>query len=147
VTTSRHVSVRLPPELRDRVADAAKGRRVSESRFIRDALEAYLRGRHDYAYILEEIRSIRGTVDRIAQDQRSHIEANATFVKTYFGHTPEITKAESKAAFENAQRRFEGYMEAVAQRLSYGKPFVELLAHRLGDPTELAGGAEEGPET
>jgi hypothetical protein len=64
---------------------------------------------------------------RASRDNHILAEAFATFVHTWYAYTPELPDEAKGRAQRQAARRFEVFVQRVADRLGNGRPFLDDL--------------------
>jgi predicted transcriptional regulator len=122
---------RLPPDLMRRLADYAARKRVSQAIVVEAALESYLSP--DGAERLEAALARR--LDRLSRANERlerHVtignEALALFVRFWLTSTPPLPDAMQSAASTKGKERYDGFIEALARRLTEGRLLSDDLA-------------------
>ena len=123
-------TIRLPPELADRLSDYATRKRVPRVLVVETALDSYLSP--DGADRLEAALARR--LDRMAR-QLERLERHVTisnetlalFVRFWLTHTPPLPDTAQVAAQSKGRERYDGFIEAVGRRLARGKTLADEI--------------------
>ena len=129
MSTSRIQSY-ITPALRQTLSKTAKERRISESKIVAKALQRLFNQEEDDTMV----QVITRRLDRqsreakyLKRDIELLTETLSMFIKVYLSSTPEIPDEHKPAASRSGNLRYKKLIDAVANRLSQGKLFIDEL--------------------
>lgn len=120
----------LPPALRRTLSKTAKERHISESKIISKALQRFFNLESDDNMVQVLTRRLdRQTTELkyLKQDIALLTETLSMFIRVYLSSTPEVPDEHKSAASRSGNVRYKKLVEAVANRLSQGKLFIDEL--------------------
>lgn len=133
MNTSRIQSY-LSPSLRHTLSKVAQERRVSESKVVSKALQRFFNQEDDDNMVQVLTRRLdrqSKEMKYLKRDIELLTETLSMYIKVYLANTPEIPEAHKAAASRSGQLRYKKLIEAVANRISQGKLFMEELPKEL----------------
>ena len=145
----RHrMNVYLPPEVLQQIADLASRRRLSQSAIVEAAVTSFLSpdgaDRREAAFARRLDRLTR-QVQRLERNAGITMETLAMFVRFYLTVTPPLPPGAQASAQAKGQKRYEGFVEALGQRLQKGQSFLNEIPEDVGnDPSRVARDDESG---
>ena len=145
----RHrMNVYLPPELLQQIADLASRRRLSQSAIVEAAVTSFLSpdgaDRREAAFARRLDRLTR-QVQRLERNAGITMETLAMFVRFFLTVTPPLPPDAQASAQAKGQKRYEGFVEALGQRLQKGQSFLNEIPEDVGnDPSRGARDDESG---
>lgn len=119
---------RVPLELARRLKAHATATATTESAIMERALEQYLDGTSDQTALMRRLDRIERQYVRARRDMHILAESFATFVNLWYAYTPELPDEARARARRSAARRYEHFLQLVAERLGRGRPFIDDLA-------------------
>jgi hypothetical protein len=120
-----HPRVSLKLARRLKAFCAAKA--TTETAVTEAALAQYLDQTSDHTVLMRRLDAISRQLTRASRDNNMLAEAFATFVHIWYAYTPELPDEAKGRAQRQAARRFEVFVQRVAQRLGNGRPFLDDL--------------------
>jgi hypothetical protein len=124
------MNVYLPPELLQQIADLASRRRLSQSAIVEVAVTSFLSpdgaDRREAAFARRLDRLTR-QVQRLERNAGITMETLAMFVRFYLTVTPPLPPGAQASAQAKGQKRYEGFVEALGQRLQKGQSFLNEI--------------------
>lgn len=129
----RHrMNVYLPPELLQQIAELAARRKLSQSAIVEAAVTSFLSpdgaDRREAAFARRLDRLTR-QVQRLERNTGITLETMAMFVRFFLTVTPPLpVDAQAKG-----QQRYEGFVEALGQRLQKGLSFLNEIPEDVED--------------
>jgi len=137
----------LSPTLHKRFKRYCKAHGHSESSVTEAALLEYLDETKDMTLLLRRLDRQQRMIGQLQRDFNVLSEAFGVYVQLYFAHTPEVETHSKEAAKHQGLKRYNQFVDYVAQQYSGGHRFINDLAEDVADPSELAAiVAEESAE-
>src|SRR4051812_20187655 len=134
----RKVSLRLRPQLFERLEAAAGNRASTKTAVIEAALNHFLAlepQRNDDVNALRQFELIGQKLERIERDLSLVNETVALHVRYHLTMAPPMPQAQQRAACILGLERFEAFAAQVAMRVGLGTPLMRETIDRLGAPT------------
>jgi hypothetical protein len=133
----RHrMNVYLPPEVLQQIADLASRRRLSQSAIVEAAVTSFLSpdgaDRREAAFARRLDRLTR-QVQRLERNAGITMETLAMFVRFFLTVTPPLPPDAHASAQAKGQKRYEGFVEALGQRLQKGQSFLKEIPEDVGN--------------
>ena len=127
----RHrMNVYFPPELLKQIADLADRKKLSRSAIVEAAVASFLSpdgtDRRDAAFARRLDRLSR-QVQRLERNLGIAIETLALFVRFWLTITPPLSADAQAAAQLKGRQRYEGFVEALGQRLQKGQSLLHEI--------------------
>ena len=127
----RHrMNVYLPPELLQQIADLATRKKLSQSAIVEAAVTSFLSpdgsDRREAAFARRLDRLSR-QVQRLERNVGIAIETLALFVRFWLTITPPLPPEAQAAAQLKGRQRYEGFVEALGQRLQKGQSLLHEI--------------------
>src|SRR5215470_10403825 len=144
----RHrMNVYVPPELLKQIADLADRKKLSRSAIVEAAVASFLSpdgaDRREAAFARRLDRLSR-QLQRLERNLGIAIETLALFVRFWLTITPPLAPDAQAAAQVKGRQRYEGFVEALGQRLQKG----QSLLHEIPEDVDNHGPpAADGPES
>lgn len=129
------LNVRISPELLAKVDAAASSPRVTKAEVVERALTEHFDPARDADRFLSLHRLLdreHRQLKRMDHVHRVGMEMFATFVRSYFAVTPPLPQSERADAIALAGRRFEGFLDTVAQNVREGGAVETVLQDVTG---------------
>jgi DNA-binding transcriptional MocR family regulator len=143
----RHrMNVYFPPELLKQIADLADRKKLSRSAIVEAAVASFLSpdgaDRREAAFARRLDRLSR-QVQRLERNLGIAIETLALFVRFWLTITPPLSPDADRAAQLKGRQRYEGFVEALGQRLQKGQSLLREIPEDVDDHSPAAA---DGPE-
>ena len=127
----RHrMNIYLPPELLKQIADLADRKKLSRSAIVEAAVASFLSpdgaDRREAAFARRLDRLSR-QVQRLERNLAIAIETLALFVRFWLTITPPLPADAHAAAQLKGRQRYEGFVEALGQRLQKGQSLLHEI--------------------
>jgi hypothetical protein len=127
----RHrMNVYFPPELLKQIADLADRKKLSRSAIVEAAVASFLSpdgvDRREAAFARRLDRLSR-QVQRLERNLGIAIETLALFVRFWLTITPQLPADAQGAAQLKGRQRYEGFVEALGQRLQKGQSLLREI--------------------
>ena len=136
---SARVWTQLSATLRDRLSSYCAASNVTERAVFEAALEQYISGASDMTLILRRIDRLGRAADRVHRDVELLSATFAVFVRLWFAHTPSLREEAKPAARQDAESRYQQFVNYVAQEFTGGHRFLDDLPREaVADDSELA---------
>jgi predicted DNA-binding protein len=123
---------RVPLELARRLKSHATATATTESAITERAIEQYLDGTSDHTALMRRLDRIERQYVRSRRDTHILAESFAAFVQLWYAYTPELPEDARDRARRSSARRYEQFLQLVAERLGHGRPFLDDLAKDFG---------------
>jgi len=124
------MKVYLPPDLLQEVTDLAARKKLSQSAIIEAAVMSFLSpdgdDRREAAFTRRLDRLIR-QIQRLERNTGVTLEMLAQLVRFLLTITPQLPPETQAAAQAKGQQRFEGFLEALGQRLQKGQSVLNEI--------------------
>jgi hypothetical protein len=145
----RHrINVYLPPEILQQVADFASRKKLSQSAIVEAAIISFLspdgEDRREAAFTRRLDRLTR-QVQRLERNTGVTMEMLAMFVRAWLNVTPPLPPDVQASAHAKAQKRYEGFVEALGKRMQKGQSFLHEIPEDIGSSEPLHGASGEAP--
>jgi hypothetical protein len=141
------MNVYMPPELLQQIADLASRRRLSQSAIVEAAVTSFLSpdgaDRREAAFARRLDRLTR-QVQRLERNAGITMETLAMFVRFFLTVTPPLPPDAQASAQAKGQKRYEGFVETLGQRLQKGQSFLNEIPEDVDGPSRGARGGEPG---
>ena len=126
----QRMNVYLPPEILEQVTDLASRKKLSQSAIIQAAVMSFLSpdgaDRREAAFTRRLDRLTRQVL-RLERNTGITMETLAFFVRFLLTITPQLPPEAQASAQAKGQQRYEGFVEALAQRLQKGHSFLNEI--------------------
>lgn len=123
---------RVPLDLARRLKSYAASTATTESAIMERALAQYLDGTSDHTALMRRLDRIERQYVRARRDTHILAESLASFVQLWYAYTPELPEEARARARRSSARRYEHFLQLVAERLGRGRPFLDDLAKDFG---------------
>jgi hypothetical protein len=111
---------------------------IAEREVFEAALQQYLDGADDLSLVLRRLDRLGRAGARTHRDLELLSETFAVFMRIWFAHTPGLDENEKPAAREDAEGRYQQFVEHIAGRFMGGHRFLDDLPREaLVDDGEL----------
>src|SRR5262249_18855576 len=153
----RHrMNIYLPPELLKEIADLADRKKLSRSAIVEAAVASFLSpdgvDRREAAFTRRLDRLSR-QVQRLERNLGIAVETLALFVRFWLTVTPQLPMDAQAAAQLKGRQRYEGFVEALGQRLQKGRSLLHEIPEDVDNqsrrpvdrPESEPSGQPEGP--
>jgi predicted DNA-binding protein len=132
------------PEIAHRLAAYCGAKGVTESAAVQAAIEQYLdAGEKDNALILRRLDQLCRPSARHQRDLEVASEAFALFVRDWYGHARQLTPEERDAGLRLAGKRYQAFLDALADILS--RPSPRLVSDAVRNPPPTGTGIDVAP--
>jgi hypothetical protein len=134
----RKISVRLRPQLFERLQAAAESQASTKTAVIEAALDRFLAlepQRNDDTNVLRQFELMGQKLERIERDLSLVNETVALHARYHLIMAPPMPQAQQRAACILGLDRFEAFAAQVAMRVGLGTPLMRETIDRLGAPT------------
>src|SRR5262245_46686087 len=134
----RKVSLRLRPQLFERLEAAAGNRASTKTAVIEAALDHFLSlesHRNEDTQVLRQFELMGQKLERIEHDLSLVNETVALHARYHLTMAPPMPQAQQRAACILGLERFESFAAQVAMRVGLGAPLMRETIDRLGAPT------------
>jgi predicted transcriptional regulator len=134
----RKVSLRLRPQLFERLEAAAGDRASTKTAVIEAALDHFLAldpHRNDDTKVLRQFEMMGQKLERIERDLSLVNETVALHARYHLTMAPPMPQAQQRAACILGLERFEVFAAQVSMRVGLGTPLMRETIDRLGAPT------------
>ena len=134
----RKVSLRLRPQLFQRLDAAAQSQNLTKTAVVEDALERFLSLKpecNEETKVLRQFELMGQKLERIERDLSLVNETVALHVRYHLTMAPPMPQAQQRAACILGLERFEAFAAQVAMRVGLGTPLMRETIDRLGAPT------------
>jgi predicted transcriptional regulator len=134
----RKVSLRLRPQLFERLEAAVENRASTKTAVIEAALDHFLAlepQRNDDTKVLRQFELMGQKLERIERDLSLVNETVALHARYHLTMAPPMPHAQQRAACILGLERFEAFAAQVAMRVGLGTPLMRETIDRLGAPT------------
>jgi hypothetical protein len=139
------MNVYLPPDILQQVTDLASRKKLSQSAIIEAAVMSFLSpdgaDRREAAFTRRLDRLIR-QIQRLERNTGVTMETLAVFVRFLLTITPTLPPDAKAAAQAKGQQRYEGFVEALGQRLQKGQSFLNEIPEDV--EKKQAGARDDG---
>jgi hypothetical protein len=144
----RHrMNVYFPPELIKQIADLADRKKLSRSAIVEAAVASFLSpdgaDRREAAFARRLDRLSR-QVQRLERNLGIGIETLALFVRFWLTITPPLPPDAQAAAQLKSRQRYEGFVEALGQRLQKGQSLLHEIPEDVDHHASPAADTPEG---
>lgn len=139
---SKH-TFRLPPDLADRLADYARRKRVTQAQVVETALNSFLSpdgSERMEAAFSRRIDKVMRQLDKLDYRVELNSEALALFVRFWLTSNPALPDAARAAAQAQGKERFEGFVEALARHMEFGRKLNDAVERSDGEGRNQAAG-------
>jgi hypothetical protein len=139
---SKH-TFRLPPDLADRLADYARRKRVTQAQVVETALNSFLSpdgSERMEAAFSRRIDKVMRQLDKLDYRAELNSEALALFVRFWLTSNPALPDAARAAAQAQGKERFEGFVEALARHMEFGRKLNDAVERSDGEGRNQAAG-------
>jgi hypothetical protein len=138
----RHrMNVYFPPELLKQIADLADRKKLSRSAIVEAAVASFLSpdgaDRREAAFTRRLDRLSR-QAQRLERNLGIAIEAFALFVRFWLTITPPLPTDAQAAAQLKGRQRYEGFVEALGQRLQKGQSLLHEIPEDVDNQSRRA---------
>jgi hypothetical protein len=138
----RHrMNVYFPPELLKQIADLADRKKLSRSAIVEAAVASFLSpdgaDRREAAFARRLDRLSR-QVQRLERNLGIAIETLALFVRFWLTITPPLSADAQGAAQVKGRQRYEGFVEALGQRLQKGQSLLREIPEDVDSQSRRA---------
>ena len=133
----RKVSVRLSPQLFERLQAAAESQASTKTAIIEAALDRSLSAKpqcNDQAKLVRRFESMGHQLEQIERDLRLINETVTLHARYHLTVMPPMPQARQRAACILGLERFEAFAAQVAMRVGLGTPLMRETIDRLGAP-------------
>jgi predicted transcriptional regulator len=134
----RKVSLRLRPQLFQRLEAAAQSQNLTKTAVVEAALERFLSLKpqcNEETKVLRRFELMGQTLERIERDLSLVNETVALHARYHLTMAPPMPQAQQRAACILGLERFEVFAAQVAMRVGLGTPLMRETIDRLGAPT------------
>jgi hypothetical protein len=134
----RKVSLRLRPQLFQRLEAAAQSQNLTKTAVVEAALERFLSLKpqcNGETKVLRRFELMGQTLERIERDLSLVNETVALHARYHLTMAPPMPQAQQRAACILGLERFEVFAAQVAMRVGLGTPLMRETIDRLGAPT------------
>jgi hypothetical protein len=134
----RKISVRLSPQVFERLQAAAESQGSTRTAIIEAALDRLLRLEpqcNDDTNVLRQFELVGQKLERIERDLSLVNETVALHARYHLTMAPPMPQAQQRAACILGLERFEAFAAQVAMRVGLGTPLMRETIDRLGAPT------------
>jgi hypothetical protein len=134
----RKISVRLRPQLFQKLQAAAGSQASTKTAIIEAALDRLLRLEpqcNDDTNVLRQFELVGQKLERIERDLSLVNETVALHARYHLTMAPPMPQAQQRAACILGLERFEAFAAQVAMRVGLGTPLMRDTIDRLGAPT------------
>jgi len=131
----RKISVRLRPQLFERLQAAAESQASTKTAVIEAALDRFLAlepQRNDDTNVLRQFELMGQKLERIERDLGFVNETVALHARYHLTMAPPMPQAQQRAACIIGLERFEAFAAQVAMRVGLGTPLMRETIDRLG---------------
>ena len=128
------LNVYFDPTLTGELESLAARRKVSKSQIVEAALASYLSpdgADQREAAIVRRLDRLTRAIERLERDVTISTEAVALFVKFWLTTTPPLPDPMRDAAQAKGRERYEGFVEALGQRLAKGNTLTREISDDL----------------
>ena len=144
----RHrMNIYLPPELLKQIADLADRKKLSRSAIVEAAVASFLSpdgaDRREAAFARRLDRLSR-QLQRLERNLGIAIETLALFVRFWLTITPPLRPDAQAAAQVKGRQRYEGFVEALGQRLQTGQSLLREIPEDVDTRPPLNADKPEG---
>jgi hypothetical protein len=126
----QRMNVYLPPEILQEVTDLASRKKLSQSAIIEAAVMSFLSpdgaDRREAAFTRRLDRLTRQVL-RLERNTGITMEMLALFVRFLLSITPPLPSDAQASAQAKGRQRYEGFVEALGQRLQKGQSFLSEI--------------------
>ncbi len=143
----RHrMNVYFPPELLKQIADLADRKKLSRSAIVEAAVASFLSpdgadGRE--AAFTRRLDRLSRQVQRLERNLGIAIETLALFVRFWLTITPPLPADAQGAAQLKGRQRYQGFVEALGQRLQKGQSLLHEIPEDIDSHTAAAADTPE----
>jgi hypothetical protein len=134
----RKISVRLRPQLFERLEAAAESQSLTKTAVIEAAIDRFLALTpqcNDDTKVLRQFELMGQKLERIERDLSLVNETVALHARYHLTMAPPMPQAQQQAACILGLERFEAFAAQVAMRVGLGAPLMRETIDRLGAPT------------
>ena len=143
----RRMNIYFPPELIKQIADLADRKKLSRSAIVEAAVESFLSpdgaDRREAAFARRLDRLSR-QVQRLERSIGIAIETLALFIRFWLTITPPLPTDAQAAAQLKGRQRYEGFVEALGQRLQKGQSLLHEIPEDVDHHASPGADALEG---
>ena len=141
------INIYLPPDLLKQIADLADRKKLSRSTIVEAAVASFLSpdgaDRREAAFARRLDRLSR-QVQRLERNLGIAIETLALFVRFWLTITPPLRPDAQAAAQVKGRQRYEGFVEALGQRLQTGQSLLREIPEDVDTRPPLNADKPEG---
>lgn len=123
-------TIRLSPDISMRMADYAKRKRTAQAVIVEAALASFLSGdgpEHMEAAISRRLDRMNRTIERQGWQIGLTNETLALFVHFWMVQNPALPATAQRAAMAAANKRWGGFVEALAHRMEVGPKLLDEI--------------------
>jgi hypothetical protein len=132
----RRMNVYFPPELVKQIGELADRKKLSRSAIVEAAVASFLSpddaDRREAAFTRRLDRLSR-QVQRLERNTGIAIETLALFIRFWLAITPPLPADAQAAAQLKGRQRYEGFVEALGQRLQKGQSLLHEIPEDIND--------------
>ena len=143
----QRMNIYLPPELLKQIADLADRKKLSRSAIVEAAVASFLSpdgaDRREAAFARRLDRMSR-QVQRLERNLGIAIETLALFVRFWLTITPPLAPDAQASAQIKGRQRYEGFVEALGQRLQTGQSLLREIPEDVDTRPRLNADKPEG---
>ncbi len=135
---SERLWTQMSATLRERLSSYCGASHLTERAVIEEAVEQYISGTSDMTLVLRRLERLGRAADRAQRDVEVLSAAFAVFVQLWFAHHPSPRDEVKPAAREEAESRYQKFVEYVGSEFTGGRRFVDDLPRdAVADDAEL----------
>jgi hypothetical protein len=137
------LTVYLPPDLLQQIADLAGRKRLSQSAIVETAVMSFLSpdgAERTEAAFARRLDRLTRQFQRLERSADVTMEALALFVRSWLTVTPPLPPDAHAAAQAKAQQRFGMFVEALGERLQKGRSLLNEIPQDVGDESSPGSG-------
>jgi hypothetical protein len=138
----RKVSVRLRPQVFERLQAEAESQASTKTAVIEAALDRFLSLKsqcNDQTKVMHQFQLMSQKLEQIERDLSVVNETVALHARYHLTMAPPMPQAQQRAACILGLERFEAFAAQVAMRVGLGTPLMRETIDRLGAPTPYRG--------